>query len=250
MEILLLKEAGLTDGEAKVYLSLLELGTTTSGPIIEKSKVSRSIIYNILEKLIEKGLVSFVIKEKTKYFQACNPNKLLIFIEEKEDGLKKNKEKIEKILPELLLKHSLAKNNEAQIYLGIKGIRTAYENLYLKLKKGDEFCFLGILVKLSEDQEAYWKKDQKKRIDAGIKCRLLFNKETSDLIIKERNKHKGCDARLMYSSIKTPAMFMMYKDTTLILLQYPKAIAVEIVNQEIKDSFQQYFEEYWKRSVK
>jgi len=248
MEISLLKEVGLTEGEAKVYLALLELGASTSGPIVKKSRVSRSIIYNILEKLIEKGLVSFIIKEKTKYFQACQPNKILGYIKEREDILKKNKEKIERILPELILKYSLSKNNEAQIYLGIKGIRTAYENLYLKLKKGDEFCFLGILAELSEDQEAYWRKDQKRRINAGVKCRLLFNKGTPDSIIKERNKHKDCEARIMHSSIKTPAMFMTYKDITLILLQYPKAIAVEIVNQEIKDSFQEYFEEYWRRS--
>ena len=51
MEISLLKEVGLTEGEAKVYLALLELGASTSGPIVKKSRVSRSIIYNILEKL-------------------------------------------------------------------------------------------------------------------------------------------------------------------------------------------------------
>ena len=40
MEISALREAGLTDGETKIYLALLELGTSTTGPIIEKSKVS------------------------------------------------------------------------------------------------------------------------------------------------------------------------------------------------------------------
>lgn len=250
MDILLLKEAGLTEGETKVYLALLELGSTTSGPIIEKSKISRSIIYTILEKLIEKGLVSFIIKEKTKYFQATSPNKILDYIEERENKLKKSKENIEKILPQLLLKQKSFGKNEAQIYIGTKGVRTAYENLYLKLKRNDEFCFLGIYPELSPDQEAYWKKDQKVRIKAGIKCRLLFNKGTPDWMIKDRNKYKWCDARIMSSSIKTPAMFMTYKNTTLIMLQYPRAIAVEIINQEIKDSFQAYFEEYWKKIKK
>ena len=246
MDILLLKEAGLTEGETKVYLALLELGSTTSGPIIEKSKISRSIIYTILEKLIEKGLVSFIIKEKTKYFQATSPNKILNYIEERENKLKKSKEDIEKILPQLLLKQNSFGKNEAQIYLGLKGVRTAYENIYLKLKKGEEFYFLGISQELSPDQEAYWKKDQKRRIKAGIKCKLLFNKGTPNWMIKDRNKYKDCKAKIMSSSIKTPAMFMTYKDTTLIMLQYPKATAIEIINQEIKDSFQAYFEEYWK----
>ncbi|MBS3167698.1 hypothetical protein J4216_01085 [Candidatus Woesearchaeota archaeon] len=45
MDIMILREAGLTEGEIKVYLALLELGTSTSGPIVEKSGVARSIIF-------------------------------------------------------------------------------------------------------------------------------------------------------------------------------------------------------------
>ena len=66
MEFNALKDAGLTDGEAKVYLALLELGSSTTGPIIHKSKIAKSIVYQILEKLMQKGLVSYVTKEKTK----------------------------------------------------------------------------------------------------------------------------------------------------------------------------------------
>lgn len=250
MDSSLLKKAGLTNGESKVYLALLELGTSTTGPIVEKSKVSRSIIYRILEKLMEKGLASQVIKEKTKYFQATQPHKILEYVEEREFDLNKSKEEIKKILPELISKQKASRQSEVQLYLGLKGVRTAYEHIYFELSKGDEFCFLGILPILSEDQEAYWTKDQKRRISTGIKCRLLFNKNTPEWMIKDRNRYKDCDARLMPSSIKTPAMFMTYKNTTLIILQYPNAIAIEIKNQDIKNSFQAYFEEYWKRSKK
>ena len=52
METKALREAGLTKGEIKVYLALIELGSTTTGPLIEKSKVSRSIVNEILKKLI------------------------------------------------------------------------------------------------------------------------------------------------------------------------------------------------------
>ena len=61
----LIREAGLTEGESKVYLALLKLDSSTSGPIIEESGVANSIIYRILDSLSEKGLVSYIIKEKT-----------------------------------------------------------------------------------------------------------------------------------------------------------------------------------------
>ena len=40
MELKILKDIGLTDGEIKAYLALLELGKSTVGKIIEKSKFS------------------------------------------------------------------------------------------------------------------------------------------------------------------------------------------------------------------
>lgn len=52
----------------------------------------------------------------------------------------------------------------------------------------------------------------------------------------------------MPTSIKTPAMFLMYKDTVVIATQYPAVLAIEITSQEIANSFRAYFEEYWKRS--
>ena len=54
---------GLTKGEADVYLTLLKLGNTTSGKIIKESKVSRSKVYDVLERLKQKGLVTEIIKK-------------------------------------------------------------------------------------------------------------------------------------------------------------------------------------------
>ncbi len=248
MDVKILKEAGLTSGEVKVYLALLELGISTTGPVIEKSKIARSIIYQILNKLMEKGLVSVIIKEKTKYFQAAEPNKLLEYVEERKKQLEENKKQIEDMLPELLLKQKMAPKSEVSIYTGLKGVRTAHEHQYMKLKKGDVQYFLGIPAFQPEIQHTYWKQDHLKRIKHGIKAKFLFNKDTPKEIIKNRNSFKEVDARYMETNIKTPAMFLIYKDTVVITLQDKNPVAVEIINQDIADSFKSYFDEFWKQS--
>ncbi len=248
METSHLKEAGLTDGEIKVYLSLVKLGSVTTGPIIENAKISRSIIYQILDKLIEKGLVSYIIKNKTKYFQAAQPHRILEYVEEREKSLKENKEQIKKMIPDLVMMQNSFRQSEVNLYLGLNGIRSAYEHLYLKLEKGGEFCFLGIPPTEPIQQDIYWEKDHKKRIKAGIKCKLLFNQGTPKEVIKDRNKYKDCFAKIMPTKTQTPAMFMTYKDTTVIILQEPSPIAIEIVNKEITNSFQAYFNEFWKQA--
>ena len=96
MELKILKDIGLTDGEIKAYLALLELGKSTVGKIIEKSRVSPSKIYDVLNRLIEKGLISYIIEGKVKHFKAAPPKNVLNYIERKEEDLKLHKNEFKK----------------------------------------------------------------------------------------------------------------------------------------------------------
>ena len=248
MDISKFREAGLTNGEAKVYLALTELGASTTGPIVKKSGINRSIIYEILEKLMQKGLVSFIMKEKRRYFQAAEPERILEYLDAKERQLEKSRTEIGRMLPQLLALKESAKPSGAQIYEGFKGIQTVHEHTYMKLKRGEEYFYLGISPFAEESQHAYWQKDHARRAKAGIRCRLLFNRGTDPKVLKNRNRYRHCDARYMPLAIQTPSWIMGYKDVTVIGLQSRKGMAIEIINQEIADSFRAYFESFWKDS--
>jgi HTH-type transcriptional regulator, sugar sensing transcriptional regulator len=255
MQTELLKEAGLTEGEIKVYLSLLEIGTSTTGPIIEKSKIAKSIIYQILEKLIDKGLVSFIIKEKTKYFQAAQPQKILDYIDERKEKLEENRNKVENMLPKLISIAQPTDGISVQVFEGFKGFVTSWELMYSKLKKGDEYHAWGIYPLQEERFHLYWERDNLRRKKLGFEGKLLFNKGTPKEILKNRNSFKGSDARYMNSNIKTPAWFVVYKDTTIICLQTlkieedgprEKPASIVIINKKIAQTFEAYFQELWK----
>ena len=77
---------------------------------------------------------------------------------------------------------------------------------------------------------------------------MLFNTDTDTNVLKDRNSYQGCDSRYMPIDIKTPALFTSYEDTTLILLQAPEALVIEIISQQIADSFRSYFDEFWKKT--
>lgn len=245
MEEMLIQEAGLTSGEAKVYLALLKLGQTTSGPIIEESGIANSIIYRILDKLIEKGLVSYVVKEKTKHFQAADPKRILDYIEERKDKLDQSKERLAKILPSLIGMAHGEEGTTIRVFEGFKGVVTAFEQYYSRLKKGEGYCQLGGFPYQEEKWHLYWQKDHLKRGKLGIWCKLLFNKDTARSILENRNSFKGCDARYMPTGIQTPAWVMVYKDVSIIFLQSKNPVAVEIISKEIADTFMAYFEDYW-----
>ena len=94
MEKEILKQIGLTDGEIEVYLCLLRIGPSLVSRITKETGLHRTHIYDTLEKLKEKGLVSTFIQSGKNYFKPAKPNKILQFLDEK-------KEKVHSILPQL-----------------------------------------------------------------------------------------------------------------------------------------------------
>ena len=125
-----LTQLGLTNGEARVYLSLLKIGLSKVGPIVRDSHVSYSKIYDVLERLSMKGLVSHVIIDDVKHFNAIEPYRLQDYIQRKEEQLNIQKEIVDQIVPSLFkIANNNRRRNSAEIFVGDRGLRSAYEIL-------------------------------------------------------------------------------------------------------------------------
>ena len=72
-----LVELGFSVNEAKVYLALTELGASSATRISEKSHLHRPNVYESLIKLVEKGLVTNVVRDKVKYFETTDPENII-----------------------------------------------------------------------------------------------------------------------------------------------------------------------------
>ena len=97
----LLEDIGLTEGETKVYLSLLRMGESKTGPISKEAEVSSSKVYKILDRLISKGLIVYVIKGKVKFFSAVEPRRILDYMKKREKEFKKKMDAVADIIPKL-----------------------------------------------------------------------------------------------------------------------------------------------------
>ena len=97
----ILEEIGLTKNEIKIYLVLLKLGSTSTGAIVKETGVHASKVYDGLNRLADKGLVTHVIIANTKHFKAVNPDRLIDFLEDKKKSIETQEDEIKKYLPEL-----------------------------------------------------------------------------------------------------------------------------------------------------
>ena len=72
-----LTEVGFSKNEAKVYFALLRLGASTAGVVAAHANIHRTNVYDALERLIEKSVVTYIYKGNKKYFEAVNPSQIL-----------------------------------------------------------------------------------------------------------------------------------------------------------------------------
>jgi len=250
----LIQEAGLTEGEAKVYMALLEIGSSSIGPIIRKSGVARSFAYNILESLIKKGLASHVTRGKRRLFQAAEPSRILDHLEKKASELELSMQALKSILPGLEEVRKERPRTSISVFEGYRGILTATEHYSQKLRAGDEYLVFGGYPIRKDRYDVYWRKHHEERSKLGIRARMILDRDTNDEVMANRNRYRLCQSRRMSTKLRTPAWFFMYKDTLTIFLQdnpdflNTKALAIEIINKEISDTFKEIFEDYWART--
>ncbi len=236
-----LLKIGLTEGEAKVYLALSELGSSTVGPIVKKSGVAYSNIYDILNRLIGKGIVSFIIKNKTKYFQAASPTNLVNYLEKKEKEISIQKDSLKKILPDLEKLQEIRPQQEAEIFLGKKGLRTAYEKLCKNTTKNDEVLFFYIHEeKYGEDSNLFYNSiiDLVKK----TKNRGICNKDYKKSWFAKKAKH----LQMKFVDIPIPGNIDIINDKVLIVSWKGSLFSVLIHSQSLADSLRNYFNEMWK----
>src|SRR3989344_4644912 len=84
MRIENLEKIGFRRTEASIYLTLLELGEAQAGELSKKTQINRTTIYDALERLLEKGLVTYIIQAHKKVFRPIAPAKILENIKEQE----------------------------------------------------------------------------------------------------------------------------------------------------------------------
>ncbi|PIN80198.1 hypothetical protein COV16_01370 [Candidatus Woesearchaeota archaeon CG10_big_fil_rev_8_21_14_0_10_34_8] len=238
MDTSILEDIGLTNAEIKVYLALLELGTATAGPIIEKSGLQNSVVHMTLNKLIDKGFISSIKEGRRNHYQAANPRHITEYINEK-------KERFEDILPELLLKQHQAKEKpEIITFRGIKGIK----ELLLELLEagGKEHHTFGSTKESLMLGEAWWVNYHKKRAKKGIKAKLMFNESLQ--YWKAEVKYPKSEVRYTKAGFEPLTETIIRNDKIGIIIWTEKPLGILIHNKTAALSYNCFFNMIWKTS--
>lgn len=243
-----LKNLGLSEKEARIYLSLLQLGPSTPYQIAKKAGIKRPTAYVIAEELVEKGLIVHVPGEASKKYIARTPETV---IDEAESRLGKAKS----ALPELRsLQKATTEKPNVLYFEGVEGIRQA---LFHRIKELHNTEMLGFyadpeyankaLVPVTLEFNDY-------RDRHGIKARG-FVTDSKELVEMGFEKYfnlddsakASIDAKILpkdrYSS---NASLEFYPDFVKIIF-FGSAQSVIIESRTVAQAMRQIFELLWSR---
>ncbi len=226
----IMERAGLTANEVKVYLALLRLGEARAGRISKNAEINRSSTYDSLKRLLDKGLVSYVIAANRKHFRPVKPERLIGYLKEQEEDVRR-------ILPQLnVIFHRPSKKHYVRLYHGYKGVKTVFQDII------DEAKINRVL-----DSEGYF--SEKMPYYAPHFVRQIEKKgiHIRHIVRKGRAVRASTTTKVKYMAKKTKsdACFNLYADKIAIIIWTDPPEAVVIENKSAADSFKEYFDMIW-----
>ncbi|RLE38431.1 hypothetical protein DRJ17_03905 [Candidatus Woesearchaeota archaeon] len=232
MEIETLENLGLTKNESTIYLALLKLGSAPISKISKDTRLNRANMYNTIESLVSKGLVSYVIKNNVKYFKATNPAKL-------HDILKEKEKQLNKIMPKLqAIQKVVVEKQKVEVYEGKEGLKTFYSEM-LRTKK--PVYVLGATGKAFELLKFYVPKIAKEIIKKFGGKIIVMEKAKN----KEVAKLKNAEIRFLPKEYSNIATTIIYGNKIAIQIIEEKPIIIIIENKTIAAGYKKYFEFMW-----
>lgn len=241
MDTSMLEELGLTNAEAKIYLALLKEGQSKTGRIIDVTKMQSSTVYHVLGSLIEKGLVSYVMIGKVKHYKAESPESLILFLEEK-------KHRFEDVLPQLRDIERMSEHKQtAKVYEGIKGLRAAYNDVLLTMKKGEWYRFFQVPKEKLYDEEVirFFRNWHTRRSKKGVNVMGLCPTAMKRVII-ERIFKGLTHSKLRFTAEVLPTGMVIYANKTMIIDWEEQPVTFVIESKAVAESYRKFFDEKWK----
>ena len=233
-----LSKLGFSPSEVKIYMHLVKNGSSYSNKISSETKINRTNVYEALDRLSAKGVISFIIKNKVKWFEAKSPEFLISLVKVKEEELNKTKTGLIGDIKQLKQIRLDRNTLEAAIFVGKKGLRMIFEEI---LETRKPISLIAAELQFKDLFGPYFELWHRERIERKIRQRSIFPKKFEGRL----EKRKFLEYKFVNNKFTNPTTTIIYGDNC-IFIQWPhEPVAIKIQNKEITKSHLNYFSLLW-----
>lgn len=231
-----LRHVGLTENEAKIYMTLIDYGMSKVGRLVKITGIQKSSCYMAINSLLHKGIISTVNIGNVAHFKAENPKAIIDYIEEK-------KSIIDSSITELEKRFAAANKAEGCVshFRGVKGIKAVLNDIIREGKDNDVFGSEG---QLSDKMPVFVRQYIRMQDETRIKTRNLVRAG------RKRKYSKGTKYKYVDKDVRSNVVTNIYGDKIAILIWTEEPEAIIIKNKTAADSYRAYFEFMWEAAKK
>lgn len=237
-----LVDFSLTPKQAAVYVASLQLGAASVQDIAHTAELERTNIYDAVNELVTKGLMSITTSGKRKLFVAQEPAALKSVLNEKERNL-------ETVLPQLAMIYNDSNvKPRMRYYPGIEGYRFVYEDsLTTKTKKlygifssQDIWEVLG--RPYADDMVA-------RRAKKGIALRVIRSRAREKEKLYPSSLGDLRELRFTPAGMDFPITTYVYDNKVMMLSSKRETFGLIIESADIATAHRHYFDALWQLST-
>lgn len=244
-----LKNVGLSEKEAAVYLAGLKAGPIRAAQISRKTGFTRQHTYDLLKSLEQKGFLSTLGKNYGQRFVMEDPKNLKNVLERQKNKITKLEERLETLLPEMESFYS-AKGSVPKIkfFEEIEGIKDLYEDM-LNCKSKEQY-YLGSLKEMSKMVgEDYFQNFVERRIDKKIHSKSIRTKahEPGDEFYEDQQKHNR-EIRYAPEEVNYLQTMVLYDNKVAVISSQKENFGFVVESEEFSQTMQILLDSLWERS--
>lgn len=231
----ILADLGLTNLEVSIYKILLNEGSLQAGNISRLTGIHRRNVYDALERLIQKGFVSYIKENNIKSYVAGDPQLIL-------DKLKSKEKEWTSLMPDLKKKlNATKKPKETLFFRGINNIKNVFLD---QISVGEEVLVFGTNTQVDRVVKHFFPKYQLLRKENKIKTRMIF-----DTSVENKSLLKSlplCKIKFLenYNSSST-SEYVYGNNVAIIVWDKQEPFAILIRQEEIARAKRDLFELLW-----
>lgn len=238
---LVLDELGLKKSKGIVYLAALETGSGAVVDIAKNARLPRTTTNEIVQQLVDLGLMSYITKGRTRIYTAEPPDKLKILLKERE-------RRVQAILPELRsLVHTAGLRPRVRLYDGIEGVKTVFEDTLTVSDK----ILCGILS--MEDLykipgQGFMDDYVKRRVVGGITLRVIRSQIKEVEETWPSSGHEARELRYTPANLVFPMTIYLYDGKIGIIGTQKEHFGMIIESEDFYKTQKNLFETLWEVS--
>jgi|SRR3989344_5301198 len=241
-----LKKIGLSENEAKVYLALLELGSSTAQQVAQKAELKRPTTYVQLESLMKRGLTTSFEKNTKTLFRAEDPEHLKQVLEKEKEEQKEKSGALEKILPGLgNLYLSAGERPRVRFFEGLSGLKTIQDEF---LKTQDK---LVRSIANADDVLALFPSHPQdytpRRVQRGIESKIIYTSKKGEFLKESDEKMLRKSKFIPLEKFPFSGDFAILGNTVAISVHKKRPFGIIIESEEIANSFKAIFDLLWEK---